>query len=100
MLAWVGAKAVSYVALPMSKWIGVAVASSIGSKIGLGIVGRLWKTSVDKLRGLVTHTFKRSLIYIVINGDVITVSPRKQYIIVRGEVRELDIDDTILACKN
>jgi len=92
MLGWIGAKAVSYVAAPMAKWVGVAVASTIGTKIGLGIVGRVWTASVNKLRGVVTHTFARSQVYIVIGGEVIAVQPRKQYLIARGEVREYDID--------
>lgn len=91
MLAWLTYQATTYALIPACAWAG----AKVGCYLGTGFARRIWDSSVERLRGLITVTLKRSRTYIVVRGEVIEVDPRRKYIIARGEVVELDSDRDI-----
>lgn len=89
MLGWIAYKVATYAFIPACTYIG----TTIGTHVGLGLVGRIWRVATDKLRGVVNVTLKRSRTYIVHRGEVLEIDPRKRYIILRGELLVEDIGD-------
>lgn len=79
---WVATKLASYAVVPVATYVG----TTIGTHIGLGLCGRLWRASSDYLWGLCTFTVKRSRTYVVSKGKLIEVDVRKKYVIERGEL--------------
>jgi len=91
MFAWLTYYATAYALVPACAWAG----AKVGCYIGTGLARSVWNASVERMRGLITITLNRSRVYIVVRGEVMEVDPRRKYIIVRGEVTELDSDRDI-----
>jgi hypothetical protein len=84
---YLGSKAVSsYIVLPVCGY----VATQVGTYIGGQAIRSIYNTGVNKLRGVVNLTLKRSKIYIIYGGEPIEIDPRRKYIICRGEIKVID----------
>lgn len=79
----------SYALIPVATYGGAA----IGAQIGKTLASRAWDAMVNKVRGVVNLNLSVDRIYIILNGEVIELDPRKKYTIVRGEVVSDESDE-------
>lgn len=98
MLGWLVGQAVvitanlatSYAIVPICGAVATHIGTYVGTYVGTQAVRRIYRAGVDKLRGSVTLTLRRSRIYIINHGTMIDIDPRKKYIIERGHIKVLD----------
>ncbi|QYB17404.1 hypothetical protein PV-S19_0040 [Pacmanvirus S19] len=83
---WISYKIITYAAIPACSWAGVTVGTTVGAHVGKKIANNVMTATKNKISGKITIGVKKSGIYIINNGEIIEVNPRKKYIIEKGKI--------------
>ncbi|SIP85753.1 Hypothetical protein PACV_36 [Pacmanvirus A23] len=92
IVGWISYKVIAYSFMPACAWAGAAVGTTVGTHVGKRIANSVITTTKNKISGKTVITIKKSSTYIIVAGEIIEVNPRKKYIIEKGKLSIISDD--------